>query len=56
MSQFTCAGCGEEFLESDAQRKTESEPTEAWGVKQDVKRTILACPVCGSTDLTEEWL
>jgi hypothetical protein len=51
LSGYRCGNCDHTFLESDAERVTEVEPSEAWGAREVRESCLLACPECGDGDL-----
>lgn len=51
---YTCDACDEAFDERSAPRIREVESTEFWGATEIVSKHYLACPFCGSDQLTED--
>lgn len=51
---YTCDACDEAFDAVDARHVEEVERAEFWGATEIVLTHYLACPFCGSDQLTED--
>lgn len=55
MTKVYCNECDWRGLESETGEVIDSETSEFWGQHATIRRTVMSCPDCGSTEIVDDF-